>query len=175
MSTLHEEQTTSRDSEEENEFDSRVKGQNQDETHKKTANCESQNEGNPNKISSSHSLNELQAKQSTVTTGSPSIVSSGYGSQAASSSNLSSEDSLSIKSISVDETPETETNNVTCDIEVAMAMTQPQSLQLDSLLSPPDVSLQSISPGKFGKEYFILVDLREGFKKNFKKLWKIPY
>ena len=152
MSTLHEEQTTSRDSEEENEFDSRVKGQNQDENHKKTANCESQNEGNPNKISSSHSFNELQAKQSTGTTGSPSIVSSGYGSQAASSSNLSSEDSLSIKSISVDETPETETNNVTCDIEVAMAMTHPQSLQLDSLLSPPDVSLQSISPGKFGKE-----------------------
>lgn len=36
------------------------------------------------------------------------ILCSGYGSQAVSSSNLSSEDSVSIKSISVDDTPDTE-------------------------------------------------------------------
>ena len=58
-------------------------------------------------LSSSHSLTELGGAKASH--GSPSIVSSGYGSQAASSSNLSSEDSCSVKSISVDETPESET------------------------------------------------------------------
>lgn len=41
--------------------------------------------------------------------GTPSASSSGYGSQAVSSTNLSSEDSVSLRSISVDETPDTET------------------------------------------------------------------
>lgn len=36
------------------------------------------------------------------------MSSSGYGSQAVSTTNLTSEDSISIKSISVDETPDTE-------------------------------------------------------------------
>lgn len=49
------------------------------------------------------SLVELAPKTST-----PSASSSGYGSQAVSSTNLSSEDSMSLRSISVDETPDTE-------------------------------------------------------------------
>ncbi|XP_049818282.1 kinesin-like protein KIF13A isoform X3 [Aethina tumida] len=49
------------------------------------------------------SLTELAPKTST-----PSATSSGYGSQAVSSTNLSSDDSLSLKSISVDETPDFE-------------------------------------------------------------------
>ncbi|KDR07162.1 Kinesin-like protein KIF13A [Zootermopsis nevadensis] len=51
------------------------------------------------------SLCELQATKM----GTPSTTSSGYGSQAVSSTNLSSEDSISIRSISVDETPDIET------------------------------------------------------------------
>ncbi|XP_069678556.1 kinesin-like protein KIF13A isoform X3 [Periplaneta americana] len=50
------------------------------------------------------SLSELQATKM----GTPSTTSSGYGSQAVSSTNLSSEDSISIRSISVDETPDIE-------------------------------------------------------------------
>ncbi|KAK4871535.1 hypothetical protein RN001_015659 [Aquatica leii] len=50
------------------------------------------------------SLVELAPKTST-----PSASSSGYGSQAVSSTNLSSEDSMSLRSISVDETPDFET------------------------------------------------------------------
>ena len=143
MSTLHEENSNSRDSDEDDK-DSNGKGV--EDATIKSATVGGQNDPKPAKIPTSQtcdSLNELQPK---LGTGSPSIVSSGYGSQAASSSNLSSEDSLSIKSISVDETPETETNNVVCD--VAKVLAQPQSLNLDSLLSPPDVSLQSISPGE---------------------------
>lgn len=40
--------------------------------------------------------------------GTPSTTSSGYGSQAVSSSNLSSDDSMSLRSMSVDETPDLE-------------------------------------------------------------------
>lgn len=50
------------------------------------------------------SLAELAPKTST-----PSTSSSGYGSQAVSSTNLSTEDSASLRSISVDETPDFET------------------------------------------------------------------
>ncbi|XP_063219921.1 kinesin-like protein KIF13A isoform X3 [Bacillus rossius redtenbacheri] len=50
------------------------------------------------------SLSELQGTKM----GTPSTSSSGYGSQAVSITNLSSEDSLSIRSISVDETPDCE-------------------------------------------------------------------
>ena len=153
MSTLHEENITCQESEEEHVSESRVFDTCVD---KKPTNCETDT-SKPGKIPSSQSLNELQPRlgigagviSNGAGSGSPSIVSSGYGSQAASSSNLSSEDSLSIKSISVDETPETETNAALTDIDVTvMALTQPQTLNLDSLLSPPDVSLQSISPGK---------------------------
>jgi kinesin family protein 13 len=54
------------------------------------------------------SLSELQATKM----GTPSTTSSGYGSQAVSSTNLSSEDSMSIRSISVDETPDIESRAV---------------------------------------------------------------
>lgn len=47
------------------------------------------------------SLTEFAPKSNT-----PSSSSSGYGSQAVSITNLSSDDSMSIKSISVDETPD---------------------------------------------------------------------
>ena len=69
--------------------------------------AESTAAGAGRQLSSSHSLTELGGAKASH--GSPSLVSSGYGSQAASSSNLSSEDSCSVKSISVDETPESET------------------------------------------------------------------
>lgn len=56
------------------------------------------------------SLVELQHQQqnSNKQSSTPSTSSSGYGSQAVSSTNLTSEDSLSLKSISVDETPDIE-------------------------------------------------------------------
>ena len=94
---------------------------------------------------------------------------SGYGSQAVSSNTLSSDDSMSLRSISVDETPDTEvpssststdtiykqpstdpqflpeaisTKNITAQ---TLKMVQPSALDL---LSPPDVSITSISPGE---------------------------
>lgn len=54
------------------------------------------------------SLVELQAPK----TSTPSTSSSGYGSQAVSSTNLTSEDSMSLRSISVDETPDLETRPI---------------------------------------------------------------
>ncbi|XP_046734684.1 kinesin-like protein KIF13A isoform X3 [Diprion similis] len=54
------------------------------------------------------SLVELQSAKINT----PSMSSSGYGSQAVSSTNLTSEDSISIKSISVDETPDLEYRNL---------------------------------------------------------------
>lgn len=53
------------------------------------------------------SLVELQSTKINT----PSMSSSGYGSQAVSTTNLTSEDSISIKSISVDETPDLEYRN----------------------------------------------------------------
>ena len=103
---------------------------------------------------------------------------SGYGSQAVSSNTLSSEDSMSLRSISVDDTPDTEvpssstvpfnkqnsvdnyhpseatsSKNITAQ---ALKMVQPttalkpssMSYSPNDLLSPPDVSLTSISPGE---------------------------
>ncbi|KAK7862050.1 hypothetical protein R5R35_011474 [Gryllus longicercus] len=52
------------------------------------------------------SLADLQAQATKM--GTPSTISSGYGSQAVSYTNLTSEDSMSIRSISVDETPDVE-------------------------------------------------------------------
>ena len=99
---------------------------------KKPVDCEPRVDVKPNKLPTSHTSESLNENQAKTGTGTPSLVSSGYGSQAASSSNLSSEDSISIKSISVDETPETEAGKV----------------NLQSVLSPPDVSVSSISPGE---------------------------
>ena len=147
MSTLHEEITTSK------ENDDAMKGADLNQMKeslkesKKPVEHDAANEFRSiaHKLPTSHtyeSLTEMQPK-----TGTPSIVSSGYGSQAASSTNLSSEDSLSIKSISVDETPDTE-NNLLYDPPKVM-QTQPQALNIDStILSPPDVSINSISPGE---------------------------
>ena len=106
------------------------------------------------------------------------MISSGYGSQAVSSNTLSSEDSMSLRSISVDDTPDTEvpvpstaslhkqhsvdhhfpseaasSKNITAQ---AMKMVHPSNALRSSstsysphdLLSPPDVSLTSISPGE---------------------------
>ena len=103
---------------------------------------------------------------------------SGYGSQAVSSNTLSSEDSMSLRSISVDDTPDTEvpsastaplnklnntehhhpletssSKNITTQ---ALKMVHPStalkvtssSYSSHDLLSPPDVSLTSISPGE---------------------------
>lgn len=55
----------------------------------------------------------------------PSMSSSGYGSQAVSSTNLTSEDSISIRSISVDETPDHEYKNL---------LESKKSEKMDSLL-----------------------------------------
>ena len=125
MSTLHEERSASKDSDEEEK-----------EKEKETSR-ECRVEVKQNKLTTSHTCESLNESQPKTSTGTPSLVSSGYGSQAASTSNLSSEDSISIKSISVDETPET---------EACKAI--PQSLALPSVLSPPDVSVSSISPGE---------------------------
>ena len=103
---------------------------------------------------------------------------SGYGSQAVSSNTLSSEDSMSLRSISVDDTPDTEVPSVSTaplnklnntehhhPLETsssknittqALKMVHPStalkvtssSYSSHDLLSPPDVSLTSISPGE---------------------------
>ena len=99
---------------------------------KKPVDCEPRVDVKQNKLPTSQTSESLNESQAKTGTGTPSLVSSGYGSQAASSSNLSSEDSISIKSISVDETPETEAGKV----------------NIQSVLSPPDVSVTSISPGE---------------------------
>lgn len=62
-------------------------------------------------LTTSRTLDSLVDLHSTKTN-TPSMSSSGYGSQAVSSTNLSSEDSMSIKSISVDETPDLEYRNL---------------------------------------------------------------
>ncbi|XP_072765534.1 kinesin-like protein KIF13A isoform X5 [Anoplolepis gracilipes] len=61
-------------------------------------------------LTSSRTLDSLVELQSTKIN-TPSMSSSGYGSQAVSTTNLTSEDSISIKSISVDETPDLEYRN----------------------------------------------------------------
>ena len=96
---------------------------------------------------------------------------SGYGSQAVSSNTLSSDDSMSLRSISVDDTPDTEigpskigaeelkkvASSVAVDLTKAAAASNTkkaaavdasnQSSSSADLLSPPDISLTSISPG----------------------------
>ncbi|XP_011062959.1 PREDICTED: kinesin-like protein KIF13A isoform X1 [Acromyrmex echinatior] len=62
-------------------------------------------------LTSSRTLDSLVELQSTKIN-TPSMSSSGYGSQAVSTTNLTSEDSISIKSISVDETPDLEYRNL---------------------------------------------------------------
>lgn len=92
------------------------------------------------------------------------MFSSGYGSQAVSSNTLSSDDSMSLRSISVDDTPDTEvapSPKIHLDhVTVGAALQQQTQRQssattqeeegsrIGQLLSPPDVSLTSISPGK---------------------------
>lgn len=72
----------------------------------------------------------------------PSSSSSGYGSQAVSSSNLSSEDSVSIKSISADDTPDTESARGPVFIElppvseiVTSSLVKSDSIQSDGVVS----------------------------------------
>ena len=127
MSTLHEELNGGKDSDLE-ERDLNCKEV------KKPVDSEPRVDVKQNKLPTSHTSESLNESQAKTGTGTPSLVSSGYGSQAASSSNLSSEDSISLKSISVDETPETEAGKV----------------NIQSALSPPDVSVSSISisPGE---------------------------
>ena len=93
---------------------------------------------------------------------------SGYGSQAVSSNTLSSDDSMSFRSISVDGTPDTEVAIIPKIISEVSSVTggggdrgsvtvaaagggggghQPVTTSCD-LLSPPDISLTSISPGE---------------------------
>ena len=144
MTTLHEENVNSRDSEDEHDSDPQTHAKdNMVEVCSKKANKDREDCSRTQcRVPASTSLNELGSSGIKLGTASPSIVSSGYGSQAASSSNLSSEDSLSLKSISVDETPETETNNL-CELSA------PAGVALDSLLSTPVcTSVQSISPGE---------------------------
>lgn len=73
----------------------------------------------------------------------PSSSSSGYGSQAVSSSNLSSEDSVSIKSISADDTPDTELARGPLFIELPpvsevlpVNLVKSDSIQSDTVVSP---------------------------------------
>ncbi|XP_057328265.1 kinesin-like protein KIF13B isoform X4 [Microplitis mediator] len=62
-------------------------------------------------LTTSRTLDSLAELQSTKIN-TPSMSSSGYGSQAVSTTNLTSDDSMSIKSISVDETPDLEYRNL---------------------------------------------------------------
>ncbi|XP_076398158.1 kinesin-like protein KIF13A isoform X3 [Megachile rotundata] len=62
-------------------------------------------------LTSSRTLDSLVELQSTKIN-TPSMSSSGYGSQAVSTTNLTSEDSISVKSISVDDTPDLEYRNL---------------------------------------------------------------
>ncbi|XP_044582123.1 kinesin-like protein KIF13A isoform X7 [Cotesia glomerata] len=62
-------------------------------------------------LTTSRTLDSLAELQSTKIN-TPSMSSSGYGSQAVSTTNLTSDDSMSIKSISVDETPDLEYRNI---------------------------------------------------------------
>ena len=144
MSTLHEENVKSRDCEEEHYSYNQTHVKDNAEVCCKKANKDRDREDLriQSKLPISSSLNELGSAGNKLNTASPSIVSSGYGSQAASSSNLSSEDGLSLRSISVDETPETEVNNV-CELIA------PAGVAFESLLSTPVcTSVQSISPGE---------------------------
>ncbi|XP_044257426.1 kinesin-like protein KIF13A isoform X2 [Tribolium madens] len=68
------------------------------------------------------SLVELAPKS-----GTPSTTSSGYGSQAVSSTNLSSDDSMSLRSISVDETPDLEAKPVSNDLQPVSEATDSSS------------------------------------------------
>ena len=141
MSTLHEENANVRESEDEHDSDNQMHVKDNVEVCTKKANKDREDCKPQCKFPNSTSLHELGNSVNKLGTASPSIVSSGYGSQAASSSNLSSEDSLSLKSISVDETPETETTNL-CELLAP-------GVALDSLLSTPVcTSVQSISPGE---------------------------
>ena len=87
------------------------------------------------------------------------FVLSGYGSQAVSSNTLSSDDSMSLRSISVDGTPDTESlpkvttaSNISDQDQLkhpSSKISNNQSSNSNSdLLSPPDISLTSISPGE---------------------------
>lgn len=91
------------DDEEFSEFEScqakKVLSESQD-----TTTCQSVRETPLGQSMPVESFADLQSK----TVGTPSMVSSGYGSQAVSSTTLSSDDSMSIRSISVDETPDSE-------------------------------------------------------------------
>ena len=75
---------------------------------------------------------------------------SGYGSQAVSSNTLSSDDSMSLRSISVDGTPDTEVlpKVVANSEDLKPLQTSKISQSGSDLLSPPDISLTSISPGE---------------------------
>lgn len=68
-----------------------------------------------------------------ATTTPPSATSSGYGSQAVSSSNLTSEDSVSLRSMSVDETPDTEIRPLVANIttDEAIVDTKEHSESID--------------------------------------------
>ncbi|XP_066259078.1 kinesin-like protein KIF13A isoform X2 [Euwallacea similis] len=76
------------------------------------------------------SLSELAPKSNT-----PSGSSSGYGSQAVSITNLSSDDSMSLRSISVDETPEIESKPLHTDLQPVCEV---EPLGVDRLALPED-------------------------------------
>ncbi|ENN74255.1 hypothetical protein YQE_09227, partial [Dendroctonus ponderosae] len=77
------------------------------------------------------SLTELAPKATT-----PSASSSGYGSQAVSITNLSSDDSMSLRSISVDETPDIESKPLHTDLQPVSELAQVTSF--DRLALPED-------------------------------------
>ncbi|KAG7205851.1 hypothetical protein KM043_007787 [Ampulex compressa] len=90
-------------------------------------------------LTSSRTLDSLVELQSTKIN-TPSMSSSGYGSQAVSTTNLTSEDSISIKSISVDETP---------DLEYRNLLDSKKQEKMDSSLveETPEESLDEVATG----------------------------
>jgi kinesin family protein 13 len=109
MTTLHEEQPTlprkhSLDILSDNTIEEQCED-GQDEKQTVTRNVKSRSNGRRT-IPTSRTLDSLV--ELAPKSGTPSATSSGYGSQAVSSTNLSSDDSMSLRSISVDETPDLE-------------------------------------------------------------------
>lgn len=133
MTTLHEEQHSStRKHSLDFIADENLEDEDEDDNHYEKANQmvgnKSGNHTLRRRIPTSRTLESLLTDPPISNT--PSTSSSGYGSQAVSSSNLSSEDSVSVKSISIDGTPENDTKqcslNESKPVEKVQTETFPQ-------------------------------------------------
>lgn len=105
------------------------------------------------------SLVELQSAKINT----PSMSSSGYGSQAVSSTNLTSEDSISIKSISVDETPDLEYRNLLdnkrqdkMDSSLVEETPEEHLEDINSTLENTSVNRENLDSHTTGKNFYLI-------------------